>query len=179
MPPGWPGDTARAWPRNRAVAEKPGVSDTRINPRAVAGGMLATALGVFAMWEGGGYAVGSIRRMGPGWFPVALGVLLVALGLALALWGLTRHGARAEIDSERADWRALAAITAGLAAFAALIERAGLVPAVFALVALASLAAGPPRPLRVLALAAAISALSWAVFRLGLGLPLPAFAFWR
>ncbi|MCC5989654.1 MAG: tripartite tricarboxylate transporter TctB family protein [Pararhodobacter sp.] len=157
------------------------MSEARLNPRAVAGGLLATALGVFAMWEGSGYAIGSIRRMGPGWFPLALGVLLVALGLALALWGLTRHAARAEPgpESESADWRALAAITAGLAAFAALIERAGLVPAVFALVALASLAAGPPRPLRVLALAAAISALSWAVFRLGLGLPLPAFAFWR
>ena len=157
------------------------MSEARINPRAVAGGLLAAALGVFAMWEGTGYAIGTIRRMGPGWFPLALGVLLLALGLALALWGLTRHAAAAEAneEDERADWRALAAVGAGLAAFAALIERAGLVPAVFALVALASLAAGPPRPLRVLVLAGAVSALSWAVFRLGLGLPLPAFAFWR
>lgn len=157
------------------------MAEARINPRAVAGGMLAAALGAFAIWEGAGYAIGTARRMGPGWFPVALGLLLIALGLALALWGLTRRAARAEAgeDDERPDWRALAAVAAGLAGFAALIERAGLVPAVFALVALASLAAGPPRPLRVLALAAAVSALSWAVFRLGLGLPLPAFAFWR
>ncbi|MGY6533880.1 MAG: tripartite tricarboxylate transporter TctB family protein [Pararhodobacter sp.] len=155
----------------------------RIDPRAVAGGLLATALGGFALWQGAGYDIGTARRMGPGWFPVALGGLLVAMGLVLALWGMVRRpqasGAEADAESESPDWRALAAIAAGLAAFAALVERAGLVPAVFALVALSSLAAGPPRPLRVALLAGVISALSYLVFRLGLGLPLPAFAGWR
>ncbi len=154
------------------------MSGLRLDRRAVAGGCLAAALGAFAIWEGSGYAIGTVRRMGPGWFPVALGGLLMAMGLALALWGLRRTPTDEE-PAERPDWRALAAVAAGLAGFAALVERAGLVPAVFALVALASLAAGPPRPLRILALSAVISALAFLIFRLGLGLPLPAFAGWR
>lgn len=142
----------------------------------MAGGMLAMALGSFSMWEGATYAVGTARRMGPGWFPVALGILLLALGLLLVIWSLRRGSVMAEpkAENEPLDLRGLAAVSAGIAAFALSLERFGLIPAVFSLVLFSSLAAGPLRLLRLVGLATVISLLAWLVFRLGLGLPLPA-----
>ncbi|MCC6006166.1 MAG: tripartite tricarboxylate transporter TctB family protein [Rhodobacteraceae bacterium] len=143
---------------------------------AVAGGTLAAALGAFLLWEGASLSVGTARRMGPGWFPVALGWLMLGLGGLLVLNGLTgRDPPPEEGDEPPLPFSALW-VAAGIAAFALLVERAGLVPATFAMVALASLAAPRPRPFAVAALALGVAGLAWAVFRLGLGLPLPAFA---
>ena len=40
------------------------------------GGVLMIALGLGAALEGSTYSIGSLSRMGPGFFPVALGVIL-------------------------------------------------------------------------------------------------------
>lgn len=134
------------------------------------------ALGAFLIWEGASLGTGTARRMGPGWFPVALGWLMLGLGGLLALSGLFgRDAPLPDGDTEPRPASALW-VGAGIAAFALLLERAGLVPATVALVGLASLAAPRPRPLAVVVLAAIVAALAWAVFRLGLGLPLPALA---
>ncbi len=47
-------------------------------------GALMLVIGSAVAWQGFGYNVGSLTRMGPGFFPVALGVLLAALGIAIA-----------------------------------------------------------------------------------------------
>jgi hypothetical protein len=135
------------------------------------GGLAAIAVGGFAIWEGGSYPVGSARQMGPGYFPVSLGLLMLTLGAVLCLEGL-----RAPEPAEPADRRAFLAVIAGIAAFALLLGRLGLVPATFALVLVASAARPGSRPLATLLLAAAISGLALLLFRQLLGLPLPA---WR
>ncbi len=48
------------------------------------GGALMLLIGVGAVVQGVGYDVGSLSRMGAGFFPVALGTLLALLGIALA-----------------------------------------------------------------------------------------------
>lgn len=143
---------------------------------AVAGGTLAAAFGAFLLWEGATYSIGTARRMGPGWFPVALGWLMLGLGGLLALNGLTGRDAAPPEGDETARPMSVLWVGAGIAAFALLLERAGLVPATFAMVALASFAAPRPRPLTVAALGVVVAVMAWVVFRLGLGLPLPAFA---
>jgi len=148
------------------------IAPARLISAAAIGGICAIAIGAFAIWEGAGYTIGTARQMGPGYFPVVLGGMLVGLGLLLVVQGLL---GRAE-PAERTDLRALAVIVAAIAAFALLVERAGLVPAVLALVIIGSGAAGRFRPVPVLLLAAAMSALSYLVFSVLLGLPLPAFA---
>ena len=113
--------------------------------------------------------------MGPGYFPALLGGALAAMGAALALVALWRDEPPAE-EETRPDVRALLAVLAGLAAFALLLPQAGLVPAVAGLVVIAAQGSGQMRPGGALVLAAVLAGLSWAIFRLGLGLPLPAFS---
>lgn len=139
---------------------------------AFTGGLCAILVGAFAIWEGSSYAVGTASSMGPGYFPVALGGLLVALGIVLAVQGVLAPHEAAEL----ADLRSLLAILAAIGAFALLVQRAGLVPAVIALVVIGSIAGGALRFPSVLALSIVLSALSYLVFRLFLNLPLPAFA---
>jgi hypothetical protein len=146
----------------------------RLARPGVIGGALACGLGLWVMAEAAGYAMGSARRMGPGYFPVMLGGAMAGLGALLSALALWRDEAGAEDDTSP-DPRALLAVLAGLAGFALLLPRAGLVPAVAALVVISAQGSGQLRLPGALALAAVLAGLSWTVFRLGLGLPLPAF----
>jgi hypothetical protein len=116
------------------------------------------------------YAIGELRRMGPGFFPAALGLLVAGFGALLLLTALFRRGAL-----PRPAPRPVVAILAGGLAFTYLVEPLGLVPATVALVGFAALAERRVRPLRTAILAVALSALAVTVFSWGLGIPVPAF----
>jgi len=137
----------------------------------LAGGLFIL-FGVSAVVLAWGYPAGDLRRMGPGWVPAALGWTLIVLGSAIALTGLRKHIAQALPES---DPRPLVCLLLGVAAFALLLERAGLIVAIFACVGLARLAGRPYRPLETLALAAFLAALGVTIFVWGLGLPIPLF----
>ncbi|MHB8493814.1 MAG: tripartite tricarboxylate transporter TctB family protein [Casimicrobiaceae bacterium] len=55
------------------------------HPKDFWSGALFIAVGVGAIVLGSKYTLGSAARMGPGYFPRLLGILLVALGGMLAL----------------------------------------------------------------------------------------------
>lgn len=144
-------------------------------------GLLFLALGLAFAWGAWGYGVGSAAQMGPGYVPLALGLLLAAIGALLMFKAST-------IQSESGDkiapwaWRPLLAIVAANAAFALGVAGLpswglpplGLVPAVLALVLLACLAAPAQRwgqaLLLALALAAGSALLSQSVLHLPLAL---------
>ena len=46
---------------------------------------LAVVLGLFTLYESSGYDMGSLRDMGPGYFPRILAIVLIGLGLALVI----------------------------------------------------------------------------------------------
>ncbi|MCC6870733.1 MAG: tripartite tricarboxylate transporter TctB family protein, partial [Burkholderiales bacterium] len=50
------------------------------NPKDFWAGILFIALGIFAITVGSNYTLGSAARMGPGYFPRILGILLIVLG---------------------------------------------------------------------------------------------------
>jgi len=54
-------------------------------------GLMFALIGGSAMWIARGYPFGSARSMGPGYFPVVLGGLLVILGAVIMSepWGRT------------------------------------------------------------------------------------------
>jgi len=62
------------------------------SPKDFWAGILYIAFGTFAIVVALNYPIGSAGRMGPGYFPRALGIILIALGLILSLRALKLHG---------------------------------------------------------------------------------------
>lgn len=88
---------------------------------------------------GSRYDVGSLTRMGPGFFPMALGILLVLLGILIAGSAAYAPAPTAETPAPRPDWRGWFCITAGALLFIGLAEYAGLAAATFACVFVAAM----------------------------------------
>jgi hypothetical protein len=137
----------------------------------ILGGALLVAFGLGVGFYAQRYNIGTLTRMGPGFFPAALGFLLALLGLAILLPGLRRAGA-----APAPHWRALVTILVAISAFAFTVRDFGMVPATFLLVGIAALAQNDVRLKRTVVLAAALSALGVIIFARGLGVLLPAFA---
>ena len=144
------------------------------NRRDLAGGALVAALGLGVAAVAHGYRLGTLRRMGPGYFPLLLGAILIVTGGLIALGGMRRavpHAASRPAGS--ADWRGAAAVVAGLVAFAVLGRWGGLLPASFACVFLSALGDRRNRPAVAAALAAAMTLVAVVVFHLVLRVQLP------
>lgn len=135
------------------------------------GGLLIALTGLVFLIGARNFAVGDLRNIGPGFFPVALSGLAMAAGLLIATLDVIKK-AHAQMSM---DLRALACVAGAIVVYAALLERAGvLVTTVLAVFTLA-LARRPLRPLETLLLGAGLSAFIWAAFVLGLGMPLSLF----
>lgn len=115
--------------------------------------------------------IGTLRRMGPGMVPMGLGFLLAGLGAMLAIGGLLRGGA----PLPRFQLRAFLFVLVGIAAFAGTIRVFGLIPAVVVLVLLSALADRSSRTHAVAALVVILPLLAVLIFKIGLGMTVPAF----
>jgi hypothetical protein len=113
-------------------------------------------------------SMGTLQRMGPGFFPISVGVLLAIVGAGIFVPALLREGAIEEIN-----WRPLIAVPAGLAIFALGFPFFGLVVAIFALVAVATFGQDRVHPVSIAATAAFLSLLCFAIFNVGLGQAIP------
>lgn len=133
----------------------------------------AVGVGIFSLLEASGYEFGRPRQMGPGFFPVALALLMILLGLGIAIEGWLRKGHDGE-PAEHVNIRGLLAASGAILAFGLLIERVGLIPAIFAAVLIGTLAETNIRIASTLALAAGLSLFATVVFIHGLALPLRA-----
>lgn len=140
------------------------------SPQDVAAGLLFVAIGIATVVAALDYPMGTVRRFGPGYFPVLLGVLLALLGAAVAIKGIA---VRIEDAEPIGPWalRPLILIAAAVIAFALLVRPLGLTVATVALVVISSLAGGRFSLKRVIALSVALVALSAAIFIFTLGLP--------
>ena len=61
-------------------------------PKDFWSGVLFMTFGIVALVVSSGYRMGTAARMGPGYFPRGLGVLLVVLGAVVALRGMRSKG---------------------------------------------------------------------------------------
>ncbi|HLK82781.1 MAG TPA: tripartite tricarboxylate transporter TctB family protein [Xanthobacteraceae bacterium] len=132
-------------------------------------GVMLIAIGAAAVFIARDYPFGTALRMGAGFFPVVLGVVLVLFGLYFAVRGL-RNSAKIE-----GSWspRALVVLPLAFVAFGVLMEHAGFVPAMLALTVGSAAAGAEFRIGEVLALAVLLTALCVALFIWMLGLPYP------
>ncbi len=127
-------------------------------------------VGLAGLWAGRSLEIGDAAEMGPGHVPRLLCLSLLVLGGVIALSGLRRPGVR----PAGVAWRPLLVVTLAVLAFAAALERLGLVVAVIAAVVIAS-AATPGARRRETAIAALVLAVAVVlIFITGLGLPVPA-----
>jgi len=141
------------------------------NPKDFWAGLLFLGIGAaaIAVALGSGYELGSPRRMGPGYFPVWLGGGLAVTGLVLTGKGLATTGA----PIGRWAVLPLVLVTLGTLIFAALVNVAGLAPAILVLVLMASYASVKFSLRWALPLALGLAVASVLVFVKGLGIPVP------
>jgi len=125
------------------------------------------ALGLYVVAQALGMSQGSLRRIGPGFFPLWLGILMTVLGVLAVLEPPERRD-----PGDRFSWRGLLFVCLALLAFALLIDRLGLIPAVFAMVFLAALGEGELRPVAALATAVVLCAIGDLLFARMLGIPI-------
>jgi Tripartite tricarboxylate transporter TctB family len=144
------------------------------NVKDIGAGLIFIVVGLLFGVAATGLELGTPLRMGPGYFPLILAGLLVALGLVIVVYGLG-HPA---IGRLTVPWRGLVPILAAPVVFGLTVRGLGLAPAL-ALVALIS-AFGSQRMSVALAVALAVglSVFCVLIFSLGLGLPLRLFGPW-
>jgi hypothetical protein len=143
-------------------------------------GLMFLVVGIAFAWGATTYNVGEGARMGPGYFPLMLGILLAALGLAIVFEALVVETEDGEKIGSIA-WKPLSFIIGSNLAFGILlgglpkfgIPSFGLIIAIYALVFIASLAGDKFLPKEVTILATILAVMSYLTFILLLKLQFP------
>jgi putative tricarboxylic transport membrane protein len=132
-------------------------------------GVMLIGTGGLALFMARDYQMGSLLRMGPGYFPVVLGALLILFGLYCIASGLRSN------EKIEGNWslRGLIVLPLSLVLFGLLMEYAGFVPALIVLIFGSALAGKEFKLGEVLLLSLGLTAFSVALFIWGLGLPYP------
>lgn len=133
-------------------------------------GLVCLILSIFVLWQAQDYSTGTLRNMGPGYVPRALGFSLGALGLVIIA-----SSAKTATEFPRINVRALFCITVGVLVFTFLMNPAGLFIATIALVFLCGLSEKQFKPLRLSVLSLALCLMSYLIFILGLNMPIRLF----
>lgn len=139
-------------------------------------------MGVGVAFAGGAmtYSVGNAARMGPGYFPLMLGILMTVLGLVITLKALVVETIGGDKIGKLA-WKPLffiilanlvfGVLLAGLPSFG--IPAMGMIIAIYALVFIASMAKGGWKFKATFVLATVLAAGSYLAFVLALKLQFP------
>jgi uncharacterized membrane protein len=129
-------------------------------------GMMFILTGTGAILMAKQYKFGSTLRMGPGFFPVVLSVVLIVLGIYIMLRGLRKN------EKIQKSWsiRALIILPSSVVLFGILMELAGFIPALIALCFVSAASGKEFKFKEVLLLTIFLSVLSVAMFIWGLGL---------
>jgi uncharacterized membrane protein len=126
--------------------------------------------GALGMWIARDYPFGSALRMGPGYFPTVLGGIMVAMGIYVLALGL-----RKDHEKIQGNWsiRALIVLPISMIAFGILMEEAGFIPAMAALIPISAAAGRDFKWVEVVALTIGLTIVCWFGFIYLLGLPYP------
>jgi hypothetical protein len=134
-------------------------------------GLMFMAVGTAFAWGAGNYTVGTAARMGPGYFPLVLGILLAILGAAITFKALVVETEDGEKVGAWA-WKPLFFIIAANLVFGLMlgglpsinIPAMGLIVAIYALTFIASLAGEEFKLKEVFILATVLAVMSYLAF---------------
>jgi hypothetical protein len=135
------------------------------------GGLILVMIGSSAAWQAQSYEIGSLRRMGAGFMPAMLGVILALCGIVLLCTAMLQQARLPAYGAPQ--WRGWSCICLSVVVFAVLCDYSGLAPAIFTCVVIAGLGDRENSLRDVLLLAAAITLAGIAVFWWGLGIVIP------
>jgi hypothetical protein len=143
-------------------------------------GLMFTVVGIAFGWGATNYNIGQGARMGPGYFPLMLGILLAALGLVITFTALV-------VETERGDrvgsiaWKPLGFIIGSNILFGILlaglpklgVPAFGLIVAIYGLTFVAALAGDEFKTKEVMILATVLASVSYLAFVKLLNLQFP------
>lgn len=143
-------------------------------------GLMFMVVGVAFAWGATDYTIGSGAHMGPGYFPLALGILLAVLGGVITFKAMVVE----TVDGDKIGklaWKPLFFIIAANLVFGVMIgglpsihlPAMGLIAGIYALTFIASLAGDTFNAKEVVVLATALAAMSYVAFVLLLKLQFP------
>lgn len=145
------------------------------NRRDFISGIMLFCIGLAVLLIARDYRMGTAFRMGPGYFPVILSILLIALGLITAGMAL-KSGV--EVASPKLAWRPLLIVSVAVVLFGLFINSTGLVVMTFVL-SFVSRFSRPGYPwMETAVLSAVLSVVCAAVFYFALNIQMPLFPTW-
>lgn len=132
-------------------------------------GMMFIAFGIAAIYISRDYPFGSTMRMGPGYFPTAIGGCLVVLGAIITAVSFKKPG----VGIGPWPWRAMLLMSVAFVLFAWGMEHMGFLPSLAILIAVSTLSTPHFRWHEMAIEIVVMSFGSWALFIYGLELPFP------
>ena len=141
------------------------------NQRDFGAGIMYMVIGLFFAIMATNYPMGTAAKMGPGYFPFYLGILMFLLGVLVAV---KAFGAKAAIESiPKFNWRIMGQITGAVVLYGLLLPRMGFLIAVVVLVFVAASASREFTWKGTAINAAFLVTFTYSVFVLGLKLQFP------
>jgi hypothetical protein len=145
-------------------------------PRDVVSGIVVMAIGAGFLLFGRELEMGSSFRMGPGYFPTILSILMIALGAVITVLALRKPAQ--EFGAGTLPWRGIILVIGATLFFGLTLRGIGLAPAIV-IVVLATAWASRYASLRTsIPLAIGLAVFCTLLFIRGLGLPLPLIGPW-
>ncbi len=141
----------------------------------LASGAMFVAFGTYFALEAMKYEFGTPFRMGPGFMPVVLGGILVALGIAVAAKGFGKPDEDAPTPW---PWRGIALVLGVILFFAATVRGLGFIPVVAITAFVTAISSSRNNALSALVIAIGLTVLCYLVFVVGLGMLVPLFGPW-
>ena len=137
-------------------------------PKDFWSGLMFCGFAAVAMLAARGYSLGTVGKMGPGYFPLLLGAVLAGLGVILIGRSLVLDGE----PMARLHLLPIAVIAFAVALFGLMIEPFGLIVTLAVLILVTAWAGADFRLVETAVLAVALIAFSIGVFVYLLGLPI-------
>jgi hypothetical protein len=129
-------------------------------------GVVIALVGIAMLYIGQDYQVGSMRRIGPGFFPLVIACLLIGVGIFIIIEDLLRPS-----DKDAINLRSILVVSAAIIAWSLTIDRFGFAISTFLLIFISSLAEKRPRYLHSLFLSIGLASVGYLIFVTGFGLP--------
>lgn len=139
------------------------------NPEDFWSGIMFITVGVLAIFISRDYPMGSAMRMGPGYFPTAVGICMIVLGSIISLISTRTTGS----GIGNWPWRAMLFMSVAFVIFAWGLERLGFIPSLALLIVVSTLAT-PHFRWKEMAIQTVVMVIgAWALFIYALGLYYP------